>query len=85
MRKTLSTSIDFPFQSPKLSRESCFALSLNYAGLRKERSSKDVTDNFQRRALLWKIVETPKKSIFSFTIVNLVNKGILYFLITTGG
>ena len=84
MRKTLSTSIDFPFQSPKLSRESCFALSLNYAGLCKERSSKQVTDNFQRRALLRKIVETLKKSIFSFTIVNLVNKGILYFLITTG-
>ena len=43
MRKTLSTSIDFPFQSPKLSRESCFALSLNYAGLCKERFSKQVT------------------------------------------
>ena len=85
VRKTLSTSIDLSLQSSKLSRESCFALSLNYAGLCKERSSKQVTDNFQRRALLRKIVETLKKSIFSFTIVNLVNKGILYFLITTGG
>ena len=82
MRKTLSTSIDFPFQSPKLSRESCFALSLKYAGLCKERASKQVTDNFQGRAL--KIVETLKKSIFSFPIINLVNKGILYFLITAG-
>ena len=80
--KTLSTSIDLPFQSRKLSRENCFALSLNYAGLCKERSSKQVTDNFQRRALLKKIVETLRKSIFSFTIVNVVNKGILYFLIT---
>ena len=43
IRKTLSTSIDFTFQSPKLSRESCFALSLNYAGLCKERFSKQVT------------------------------------------
>ena len=42
-RKTLLTSIGFPFQSPKLSRESCFALSLNYAGLCKERFSKQVT------------------------------------------
>ena len=79
MRKTLSTSIDFPFQSSKLCWESCFALSVNYAALRKEHSSKQVTDNFQRRALLRKIVETLLKSIFSFTIVNLVNKGILYF------
>ena len=54
IRKTLSTSIDFPFQSPKLSRESWFALSLNHAGLCKERSSKPVADNFQRIALLRK-------------------------------
>ena len=75
---------DFPCQSPKLSRESYFALSLNYAGLCKGRSSKQVTtDNFQRRALLRKIVETLKKSIISFTIANLVSKSILYFLITT--
>ena len=84
IRKTLSTSIDFPLQSPKPSRKSCFALSLNYAELCKERSSKQVTDNFQRTALLRKIVGTLKKSVFSFNIVNLVNKGILYFLITTG-
>ena len=61
---------------------------LDYVGLKsqtKERSPKQVTDKFQRRALLRIIVETLKKSIFSFTIVNLVNKGILYFLITTGG
>ena len=66
VRKTLLTSIDFPFQSPKLSRESCFALSLNYAGLCKERSSKQVAHNFQRRALLRKIVETLKKINFQF-------------------
>ena len=58
IRKTLLTSADFPFQSPKLSRESSFTLSLNYAGLCKKRSSKQVIDNFQRRALLRKIVET---------------------------
>ena len=66
MRKTLSTSIDFPFQGPKLSWESCFALSVNYAALCKECSSKQVTDNFQRRALLRKIVETLKKINFQF-------------------
>ena len=33
--------------------------------------------------LLRKIMETIKRSLFSFTIANLVNKGILYFLITT--
>ena len=32
---------------------------------------------------LWKIMGTLKRSIFSFNIANLVNKGILYFLITT--
>ena len=57
-------------------------ISLSYAGLCKERSPIQVTDNFQRRALLRIVVETLKKSIFSFTIVNLV-KDILYFLITT--
>ena len=59
-------------------------ISLSYAGLCKERSLIQVTDNFQRRALLRIIVKTLKKSISSFTIVNLVNKGILYFLTTTG-
>ena len=66
IKKALSTSIDFLFHSPKLSPESCFALSLNYAGLCKERSSKQVTDDFQRRPLLRKIVETLKKSNFQF-------------------
>ena len=84
IRKALSASTDFPFHSPRISRESYFALYLNFAGLCKECSSKQVTDNFQRRALLKKIVNTLKKSMFSFTIVNLVNKVILYFLITTG-
>ena len=83
IRKMLSTSIDFPFQVPKLSRESCFAFSLNYAGLCNKRPSKQVTDKFQRRAVLRKIVETLIKSIFSFTIGNLVSEGILCFLITT--
>ena len=82
--KTLWTSIYFLFQSPKRSGESCFPLSLNYPRICEECSFKQVTDNFQRRALLWKIVETLKKSIFSFTIKNLVNKGIPYFLIITG-
>ena len=59
-------------------------ISLSYAGLCKERSPIQVTDNFQRRALLRIVVETLKKSIFIFTIVNLVNKDILYFLTTTG-
>ena len=62
-------------------RESCFALSLNYAGLCKEHSSKQATDNFQHRALLRKIVETLKKSIFSFIIVNLVKKAFYTFLL----
>ena len=66
IRKTPSTSIDFPFQSPKLSWESSFAFSLNYTGICKERSSKQVTDNFQRRAPLKKIVETLKKINFQF-------------------
>ena len=79
-RKTLSTVIYFLFQSPKRSPKSCFALSLNYVGLCEERSSKEVKDNFQSRAILRKIV---KKSMFHFTIVNLVNKGVLYFLIIT--
>ena len=56
--KTLFTSAEFPFQSAKLSRESSFKLSLNYAELCKKRSSKQGTDKFQRRALLRKIVET---------------------------
>ena len=29
-------------------------------------------------------METPETSIFSFIVVNLVNKGILHFLITNG-
>ena len=33
------------------------------------------TDNFQRRGPLRKIMETLKTSVFSFVIVNLVNKG----------
>ena len=41
----------FQFHRPKLSLESCFTLSLNYGGLCKERSAKQATDNFQRRAL----------------------------------
>ena len=67
----------------QLSGESCFTHFLNYGGLRKERSTKQATDTFQRRALPRKIMETLKRSIFSFTIANLVNKGILYFLTTT--
>ena len=74
----------FPFHRPKLSRKICFTHSLNYGGLCEEHSTKQATDNFQRRALLKKIMETPKRSMFSFTIANLSNKGILYFLITTG-
>ena len=64
IRKALLTSADFLFQSPKLSRESSFTLSLNYAELSKKRSSKQVTDNFQLRALLRKIVETLLKNQF---------------------
>ena len=79
-----TTNIGFQFHRPKLSGESCFTHFLNYGGLCKEHSTKQATDTFQRRALLRKIMETLKRSIFSFTIANLVNKGILYFLITTG-
>ena len=46
-----TTSIGFQFYLPKLSRKSCFTLSINYAGLCKERSTKQSTDNFQPRAL----------------------------------
>ena len=67
----------------QLSGESCFTHFLNYGGLRKERSTKQATDTFQRRALPRKIMETLKRSIFSFTIANLVNEGILYLFITT--
>ena len=78
-----TTSIGLQFHRPKLSGESCFTHFLNYGGLCKERSTKLATDTFQSRALPRKILETLKRSIFSFTIVNLVNKGILCFLITT--
>ena len=50
----------FPFHRPKLSRKICFTHSLNYGGLCEEHSTKQATDNFQRRALLKKIMETPK-------------------------
>ena len=39
------------FHGPKLSREIGFTLPFNYAGLYKECSTKEATDNFQRRAL----------------------------------
>ena len=54
-------------------RESCFTLSFNYA--LKSALPKMQTDNFQRRGPLRKIMETLKTSVFSFIIVNLVNKG----------
>ena len=44
-----TTSIGLQFHSPTLSRESCFTLPFSYAGLQKERSTKEATDNFQRR------------------------------------
>ena len=72
------------FRFRALNSRKLFCTFSYYAGLCKEHSSKQVTDNFQHRALLRKIVETLKKSIFSFTIVNLVNKSMLHFLITTG-
>ena len=45
-----TTSIGFQFHSPKLSRENCFTLYFNYVELYKERSTKEATDDFQRRA-----------------------------------
>ena len=78
----LTQSICLQFHRPKLSRESCFTNLFNYGGLCKERSTKQATDIFQRRALPRKIMETLKRSIFSFPIANLVSKGILYFVIT---
>ena len=72
-----TTSIGLQFHILTLSRESCFTLPFNYAGLQKERSTKEATDNFQRR--------TPcgnTKNV-SFIMVNLLNKSILHALITT--
>ena len=42
-----TTNIGFQFHSPKLSRESCFTLPVNYDGLYKERSTKEaiITSN----------------------------------------
>ena len=57
--------------------------SVLHSGLCKERSTKQATDNFQHRALLRKVMEALKRPIFNFTIANLVNEEILYFLITT--
>ena len=58
---------------------------LRYAGLYKRalRNKQLITfnaDNLKGKS----IVETLKTSAFSFIIVDLVNKGILLFLITTG-
>ena len=65
--------------------KSCFTLSFNILdGLCKERYPKQEADNLQRRALYRKIMEVLKTSIFSFIMLNLVNKGILHFLITNG-
>ena len=82
IRKTLQAST-FSFILLNLI-EKAVLHSLDYGGVCKERSTKLATDNFQRRAILRKINETLKRSILSLTITNLVNKGILYFLITTG-
>ena len=43
-------SISFQVHSPKLSQESYFTLSFDYAGLFKEQTMKQTTDNFQCRA-----------------------------------
>ena len=75
-------SISLHLHCPKLGGESCFTYFLNYGRLSKERSTKQATDTFQHRGLPRKIMETLKISIFSFTIANLVNKEIMYFLIT---
>ena len=80
-RKRLQASA-FSFIALNLVERSCFTHFLNYGGLCKERSTKQATDIFQRRALPRKIMETLKRSIFSFPIANLVSKGILYFVIT---
>ena len=68
-----TTSIDLQFHPAKLSGESCFTHFLNYDGLCKERSTKQARDTFQRKALPREIMETLKKSIFSFTIESLVS------------
>ena len=78
-----TTCIVFQFHRPKPNRERFFTHSLIYGRLCKERSMKQATNSFQRRALLRKIMETLKRSIFSFSITNLVNKGILYFFFIT--
>ena len=43
-------SVGFQFDGLKHSRESCFTFSFKYAGLCKERSTKEAADNFQRKA-----------------------------------
>ena len=77
-----ATSIGLQFHRPKRSGESCFTHFLNYGRLYKERSTKQATDTFQQSTSKENHGST-KRSIFSFTIANLVNKGILHFLITT--
>ena len=75
--------IGFRFHSLKLSRKSWLTLSFNVlGGLCKERYPKQTADNFRRRALWRKIMETLKTSTFIFIIVNLVKKSIPHFLIT---
>ena len=65
---------------------SFIALNLKEKGvlnifLIKERSTEQAADTVQCRALLGKVMETLKRSIFSLTTANLVNK--LLFVITT--
>ena len=67
---------------PKLSRESCFTLSFNYAGVHEDRSTKEATGNFQCRALQRKIIETLKTLVFSFIMVNLESTKV-HFIIRT--
>ena len=48
-RNEYQESIGFQFHSSKLSRESYVTFRFNYAGLYKDHSTKETTDNFQRR------------------------------------
>ena len=83
IRKTLKASA-FRFIVLTLVKKAVFhffLITLDYvkSAARNKQQITSNAEHFKER-----IIETLKRSIFSFTIANLVNKGILYFLITTG-
>ena len=82
--KTLEASA-FSLIAPKLVETSVLYILLIMVGYVKSAiQNKQQITSTQSEKSLREIMETLKRSIFSFTIANLVNKGILYFLTTTG-